>query len=53
MQWTGFLRKGRLLESPPALDEIVALLASFLMPPTQALAANEPWNRTWVPAEWR
>lgn len=52
-QWRAFLRKGRLVESPPPFEEVVALLDSFLMPPTQALVANQPWNRTWVPVEWR
>ncbi len=52
-QWTAFLRKGRLSMSPPRLDEVVALLESFLMPPTLALTANEPWDRAWSPTEWR
>ena len=52
-QWDAFLRKGRLIESPPPLEEVVALLASFLTPPTLALVSNDPWSRTWVPAEWR
>jgi len=53
IQWSAFLRKGRLLESPPPFEEVVALLATFLMPPTLALVSNDPWNRTWVPVEWR
>lgn len=52
-QWSAFLRKGRLVESPPPFEDVVALLASFLMPPTLALVSNAPWNRTWVPVEWR
>jgi predicted nucleotidyltransferase component of viral defense system len=53
IQWSAFLRKGRLAESPPPFEDVVSLLASFLMPPTRALVANEPWNDTWVPVEWR
>jgi len=53
IQWNAFLRKARLIESPPPLEEAVSLLASFLMPPTLALVSNDPWNRTWVPVEWR
>ena len=53
IQWSAFLRKGRLIESPPPLEEAVSLLASFLMPPTLALVSNDPWNRTWVPMEWQ
>jgi predicted nucleotidyltransferase component of viral defense system len=52
-QWSAFLRKGRLLESPPPFEDVVALLTSFLMPPTLALVSNAPWNRTWVPVAWR
>lgn len=51
-QWSAFLRKGRLIESPPSLEGVVDLLASFLMPPALALAANEMWNHTWVPVQW-
>lgn len=52
-QWIALLRKGRLVELPPPFEDVVALLASFLMPPTQAAVSNAPWNRTWVPVEWR
>ena len=52
-QWSAFLRRGRLIEAPPPLKEIVALLALFLMPPTLALVSNQSWNRTWIPGEWR
>lgn len=52
-QWDAFLRKGRLIDSPPPLEEVVALLASLLMPPTLALVSNEPWSRTWIRVEWR
>jgi len=52
-QWGAFLRKGRLIESPPQLKETVTLLTLFLMPPTLALVSNETWNRTWIPLEWR
>lgn len=53
IQWNAFLRKGRLIASPPPFEEAVSLLASFLMPPMLALVSNDPWNRTWVPVEWR
>lgn len=52
-QWKAFLSKGRLIDSPPPLEEVVALVASFLMPPTRALVSKESWNRTWIPVEWR
>jgi hypothetical protein len=52
LQWNAFLRKGRLVESPPPFHDIVALLDSFLMPPTQALASNTNWQRTWASQTW-
>jgi len=53
IQWSAFLRKGRLIESPPPFEEVVTLLASFLMPPTLSLVSGALWNRNWVPVEWR
>ncbi|MEZ6091761.1 MAG: nucleotidyl transferase AbiEii/AbiGii toxin family protein [Pirellulaceae bacterium] len=53
IQWNAFLRKGRLIESPPPLEEAVSLLTLFLMPPTLSLVSNARWNRTWVAMEWR
>lgn len=53
IQWNAFVNKGRLLESPPSLAVIASQLESFLMPPTQALVANESWNRTWTSAGWQ
>jgi hypothetical protein len=53
IQWNAFLRKGRLIDSPPPLEEVVSLLASFLMPPTLATASNNSWDRTWAATEWQ
>lgn len=46
LQYDGnaFLRKRRLIDSPPPFAEVVTILASFLMPPMQALNANAPWD---------
>jgi predicted nucleotidyltransferase component of viral defense system len=52
LQWQGFLRKGRLAADPPPLDEVVALLAEFLMPPVAALRAGAPWNAQWRDRAW-
>lgn len=52
IQWSAFLRKGRLIDSPPSLEEIVTLLESFLMPPTLALASNAAWDHTWKNQSW-
>lgn len=53
IQWTAFVRKGRLSESPASLNEVVQVLKSFLMPPTRALVSNETFEQTWVPLAWR
>lgn len=52
IQWAAFLKKGRLVDQPPPLSEIVVLLETFLMPPTQALVSQANWDRTWVGGNW-
>lgn len=52
MQWNAFLRKGRLIDLPPPLEEVVALLESFLMPPTLAIASRTPWRHVWRNGCW-
>ena len=51
-QWSAFLSKGRLLDSPPPLQAIRALLESFLMPPTLALTSGVAWDHTWKDGRW-
>lgn len=52
-QWNAFICNGKLVKSPPPFVEVVKLLASFLIPPTQALVLNASYNFRWVPVEWR
>lgn len=52
IQWNAFLRKGRLLETPPPLEEVIKLLESFLMPPTRALVSGASWDRIWRNKTW-
>ncbi|MEO2032559.1 MAG: nucleotidyl transferase AbiEii/AbiGii toxin family protein [Planctomycetaceae bacterium] len=52
IQWNAFLRKGRLIESPPEFEDIVALLESFLMPPTLAMESNTSWDHEWNHQRW-
>lgn len=52
IQWSAFLRKGRLIESPPDFEDIVVLLESFLMPPTLAMISDAGWDRTWRERRW-
>ena len=46
-QWTSFLKKGRLEQERLSLADVVPLLHDFLMPPTLALGAGEPFAQTW------
>lgn len=51
-QWNAFVRKGRLIASPPPFSDVVELLESFLMPPARALASNKPWDARWSEPLW-
>ncbi len=53
IQWTAFLKKGKLIDQPPSFANVVAVLEKFLMPPTKAISGNSPWRYFWVPEEWR
>lgn len=46
-QWQAFVRKNRLMENAPALPDVAWLVASFLLPPTQALSENQPFQAAW------
>lgn len=52
IHWNAFLQKGRLLETPPPLEEVIELLESFLMPPTRALVSGTSWDRIWRNRTW-
>jgi hypothetical protein len=49
-QWEAFVKRGKLDVGGATLEQICAFLSGFLMPPTQALAAGQPWTRHWPPA---
>jgi predicted nucleotidyltransferase component of viral defense system len=51
-QWIAFLKKGKLVDRPPPLGEVVLLLESFLIPPIAAMLSNTSWDRTWKSVEW-
>jgi hypothetical protein len=48
-QWEAFVRKGKLALDPAKLEEVIAVLDSFLMPPSQAAATDETFSTTWMP----
>ena len=47
IQWTAFLRKGRLKIQEKDFGEVVSLLREFLMPPTIALAKKQLFEAKW------
>ena len=53
-QWRAFLRKLRAQEGALSLEEVVAELQGFLMPPVNALLQKQSFGWTWPPAgPWR
>lgn len=46
-QWTSFLKKGRLVKEPIGLADVMPVLRDFLMPPVQAMAAEQPFSQSW------
>lgn len=53
IQWNAFLKKGKLVETPPPFTDVVRLLQDFLMPPTIAIPEPPPWPYSWTTREWR
>jgi hypothetical protein len=47
-QWTGFVRRGRLVVEAPSFKQIVTFLHSFLWPVTEALARTQPFDLRWT-----
>jgi len=50
--WKAFLRKGRLDADSKTLAEVVTDLREFLMQPTMAAMAAEPFKKKWRPSRW-
>ena len=51
-QWSAFLRRSGLSGSPD-LSDVIHLLARFLLPPSSAAAAGEPFVLRWPPGgDW-
>ncbi|MCB9737701.1 MAG: nucleotidyl transferase AbiEii/AbiGii toxin family protein [Deltaproteobacteria bacterium] len=54
VQWRAFVRRGRLVAGEPALDEVVASLARFLLPVLGLGEARVTGQRRWPPGgPWR
>lgn len=49
LQWAAFLRKGRLAAEPkPELSDVLAMLRTFLLPPSVAIATGRGFVSTWL-----
>lgn len=46
-QWRAFVRRGKLRAGEVRLEEVVALLREFLLPPVAALQASSSFKRRW------
>jgi hypothetical protein len=46
-QWASFLKRGRLVKEPVGLADVIPMLYDFLMPPAQALVAEQPFSQSW------
>ncbi len=46
-QWRAFINKGKLEAGGAGLDEVVAVLSGFLMPPARAVAAGKLLEMVW------
>jgi len=48
-QWRAFTRKLAPMLGQPTLQEVVAILSGFLLPPTLSAGARLPFRKTWHP----
>lgn len=47
VQWTSFLRKGRVAGVQPTLDDVLAAVSGFAVPVLAAVARGESFEMTW------
>jgi predicted nucleotidyltransferase component of viral defense system len=52
IQWTAFLKKGKLVDHPTEFSEVIEFLSTFLMPPTLALVSQSRWDHPWSQGKW-
>ena len=48
-QWTAFIGRHRLKDTPVTLHEAIQVIATFLQPVIQALSEGQPFDRRWSP----
>jgi predicted nucleotidyltransferase component of viral defense system len=48
IQWTAFVKRGRLMREAPPFDKVVDALTRFLWPITEAVARGDKFDTRWV-----
>jgi hypothetical protein len=48
-QWGAFLKRSQLVAQSATLDEVVAVLRNFLLPPASALIEGKSFDVRWTP----
>jgi hypothetical protein len=49
VQWEAFRRRLHMEDTPATLQEVVQVIAPFLLPVTKALVSGQPLHQTWEP----
>lgn len=53
VQWTAFVRNGKLTDAPARFDEVVAVVRAFILPVITAIITNEEFSTVWrAPGPW-
>lgn len=50
VQWEAFCRRLHMEDTPATLQEVVQVIAVFLLPVTEALVTGQPFHQRWEPA---
>jgi len=54
VQWQGFIRKTKLINSPESFEEVIAVVKLFLEPLAASIVERRAFNSTWpAPGPWR
>jgi len=50
-QWQSFVQRGQLKTAPVSLPGVIAVIGTFVMPPSLAAAAEQRFRKTWTPTK--
>ncbi len=54
VQWQGFIRKTKLIDTPGSFEEVIAVVKLFLEPLVSSIVERRAFNSIWtVPGPWR